>query len=126
MALTVADIKVYFPPDLLSALTDDNEDNLTDDTVVQKYVTDSASFIASVSSVAAADANLLRILSAKYVIAHLYYRYGMKDLGDSAWAQFLDSLKRAAGTNSQADVVSTEILIEGGEQVFDDDVFEVW
>ena len=72
MALTVADIKVYFPPDLLSALTDDNEDNFADDTVVQKYVTDSTSFITSVSSIAAADVNLLRILSAKYVISHLY------------------------------------------------------
>jgi len=126
MALTVADIKVYFPPDLLSALTDDNEDNLTDDVVVQKYITDSTSFIASVSSVAAADTNLLRIFSAKYVIAHLYYRYGMKDLGDSAWTQFLDSLKRSAGTNSKAEVLSTEILISGGEQVFNEDVFEVW
>jgi len=126
MALTVADIKVYFPPDLLSALTDDNEDNFADDTVVQKYVTDSTSFIASVSSIAAADVNLLRILSAKYVISHLYYRYGMKDLGDASWTQFLDSLKRASGTNSKADVVNTVILIDGGEQVFDDDVFELW
>jgi len=128
--MTISDIKIYFPPDILNALTDDNEDNLADNSVLQRYIDDAWPVISSINPDlnVTDDANLIRSLTAKYVIKELYARFGLMESATAAHAQFIDLLKRATGISSQSieENPVAEIYVSSGDQVFTVDELDKW
>jgi len=130
--MTVSDIKTYFPPDILNALADDNEDSYADDTVIQRYIDDALPVIQAINPDldATSDANLVRTLTAKYVIKELYSRFGLRENATSAHEEFVDLLERATGVATQlvaeVEAIDTSVHVDSDDQVFDEDAMELW
>ena len=124
--LTLDDAKTYIPPDILDALTDNNDDGDADDTVIQKYIDDALPFVQGISP-SLTNADLLRIHCINYVLMELYNRFGIMEKVEHYRRLIVDGLKRTTGTASQADEASsTPSKGDFTYSTFDDDEMEYW
>ena len=124
--LSLEEIKTYIPPDILDALTDNNDDGTADDTVINRFIDDALPYVQGVNP-SLTNADLLRIVCRDYVLMEIYNRFGLSEKAEHYRRLLADDLRRTTRTASQAEsTATTPSTADYDYSEFDDDEMDLW